>query len=195
MSRRNVHFTTQVSGEGPVLPPQLVEVLRAQLPTVADRAVGAIIEEVPTYTGAFAGPMGDTIRNAVQFALGGFLTLASRAASGPMSAAIEGAYQLGRGEARSGRSAEALLSAYRIGARVSWRDMSQAALHSGIEAAQLSRTNCQPPRWPDTPTNCKAAAGSANATSNALPARCSPTPTRKASSPLPNAPSGCRPLR
>ena len=139
MSRRNVHFTTQVSGEGPVLPPQLVEVLRAQLPTVADRAVGAIIEEVPTYTGAFAGPMGNTIRNAVQFALGGFLTLASRAASGPMSAAIEGAYQLGRGEARSGRSAEALLSAYRIGARVSWRDMSQAALHSGIDAAQLSR--------------------------------------------------------
>ena len=54
------------------------------------------------------GPMGETIRNAVQLALGGFLSLASgrRGADPrtPTAPAVEGAYQLGRGEARSGRT-------------------------------------------------------------------------------------------
>ena len=73
--------------------------------------------------------MGATIRNAVQLALGGFLTLATRdGESPPMAPALEGAYQLGRGEARNGRTMEALLAAYRIGARVSWRDMSRTAV-------------------------------------------------------------------
>ena len=84
--------------------------------------------------------MGSTIRNAVQLALGGFLTLATRdGESPPMGPALEGAYQLGRGEARSGRTMEALLAAYRIGARVSWRDMSRTAVEEGIDAGQLSR--------------------------------------------------------
>ena len=45
----------------------------------------------------------------------------------------------GRGEARSGRSVEALLAAYRIGARVAWRDMSQVAVDAGVDAEQLGR--------------------------------------------------------
>ncbi|QBX55654.1 PucR family transcriptional regulator [Nocardioides seonyuensis] len=139
MPRRSVYRTTQEHPTGPPLDPAVVEVLRGELPDVADRAVTAIIEEVPSYKGALTGQMGTTIRNAVQLALGGFLTLASRSARGPMAPALEGAYQLGRGEARSGRSAEALLAAYRIGARVSWRDMSRAAVASGVDAAQLSR--------------------------------------------------------
>lgn len=122
------------------LDPRVAETLREHLAEVADRAVLAIIEEVPSYAGALSGRMGETIRNAVQFALGGFLTLASREDAGaPRTAAIEGAYQLGRGEARSGRSVEALLAAYRIGARVSWRDMSQASVAAGVGAEQLSR--------------------------------------------------------
>ena len=34
---------------------------------------------------------------------------------------------------------EALLAAYRIGARVSWRDLSRTAVEAGVEAEQLSR--------------------------------------------------------
>ena len=118
----------------------LVSVLREELAVVAERAVTSIIEEVPSYAGAWSGPMGRTIRNAVQLGLGGFLTLATRdGESPPMAPAIEGAYQIGRGEARSGRTMEALLAAYRIGARVSWRDMSRSAVENGIDAAQLSR--------------------------------------------------------
>jgi hypothetical protein len=80
------------------------------------------------------------IRNAVQLALGGFLTLATRQdADAPKAPAIEGAYQLGRGEARSGRTVEALLAAYRIGARASWRDMSGVAVEAGVDSGQLAK--------------------------------------------------------
>src|SRR6478735_4456468 len=120
------------------LPPQAVEQMRAELPEVAEHVVGAIIDEVPSYTDAFSGPMGETIRNAVQLALGGFLSLASgrRGAdlTTPTAPAVEGAYQLGRGEARSGRTTEALLAAYRVGARVSWREMSTTAVEAGVAA-------------------------------------------------------------
>jgi hypothetical protein len=116
--------------------------MRARLPAVADATVTAILAEVPSYEGALTGSMGENIRNAVQLALGGFLSLASRRRGAdprtPDAPAVEGAYQLGRGEARSGRSTEALLSAYRVGARVSWREMSAAAVESGIGAETLA---------------------------------------------------------
>ncbi|HEY0645064.1 MAG TPA: helix-turn-helix domain-containing protein [Nocardioides sp.] len=122
------------------LDPQVADALRSQLVDVADRVVLTIIEEVPSYAGAFSGRMGEVIRNAVQLALGGFLTLATRQdPKAPKAPAIEGAYQLGRGEARSGRTVEALLAAYRVGARVSWRDMADAAVDAGIEPGQLAR--------------------------------------------------------
>jgi hypothetical protein len=85
--------------------------------------------------------MGETIRNAVQLALGGFLSLVDRRDGAgprtPTAPAVEGAYQLGRGEARSGRTTEALLAAYRIGARVSWREMSTTAVRNGVDAEAL----------------------------------------------------------
>ena len=60
-------------------------------------------------------------------------------ASTPIQPALEGAYELGRGEARSGRSMDALLAAYRVGARVSWRHMSASAVRAGLTAEQLAR--------------------------------------------------------
>jgi len=48
------------------LPPAAVTAMRAQLPEVAEHVVSAIIDEVPSYTDAFSGPMGETIGNAVQ---------------------------------------------------------------------------------------------------------------------------------
>ena len=147
MPRRRVRRATQTRPErtGPAptvvrLDEQVVGLMRAELAEVAERAVAAITDEVPSYAGQLSGAMGERIRTAVQLALGGFLTLATREDAGtPMAPALEGAYQLGRGEARSGRSMEALLAAYRIGARVSWRDLSRTAVEAGVEAEQLSR--------------------------------------------------------
>lgn len=119
----------------------LIEVLRTTLPEVATHTINAVMDEVPSYAGAFGGPMGANIENAVQMALAGFLRLARGRQSDagvPLTPAIEGAYALGRGEARSGRSADALLSAYRVGARVAWRELSATAVESGVEADALA---------------------------------------------------------
>jgi hypothetical protein len=123
------------------LDPRLLDLLRRRLPDVATHTIHAVTDEVPSYAGAFGGPMGDTIENAVQMALAGFLRLAARGptdAGTPLSPAIEGAYALGRGEARSGRSADALLSAYRVGARVAWRELAETAVEGGIPAEMLA---------------------------------------------------------
>ncbi|MBC2959706.1 helix-turn-helix domain-containing protein [Nocardioides deserti] len=115
--------------------------MREDLPDVAERVVQTIVEEVPSYVAAFDGSMGETIRNAVQLALGGFLTLASGRRGVDLrtpAPAMEGAYQLGRGEARSGRTTDALLAAYRIGARVSWREMSTRAVDAGLDGQTLA---------------------------------------------------------
>jgi hypothetical protein len=119
-------MSTQPLGLGAVVTDELV----ALLPRVAQDTVAAVIEEVPSYSTAFQGPMGETINQAVQMALRGFLTIVERPrGSGPGTphrATLDGAYALGRGEARSGRSMDALLAAYRVGARVSWRGWSSA---------------------------------------------------------------------
>jgi hypothetical protein len=104
--------------------------------------VVAVTAEVPGYARALTGRMRDNIENAVQMALDTFLRLVERSSdsgpSTPLEPALEGAYALGRGEARSGRTMDALLSAYRVGARVSWREWSHTAVHSGVPASTLA---------------------------------------------------------
>ncbi|MGY1605283.1 PucR family transcriptional regulator [Geodermatophilus sp. SYSU D00815] len=132
-----------MSAEEPAIPPSVAAAMRAELPAVAEATVAEIIVEVPSYADAFSGDMGRAIGNAVELALAGFLELAT-ASSGvdpgtPIRPALEGAYALGRGEARSGRSMDALLAAYRVGARVSWRLMSAGAVRAGLSAERLAR--------------------------------------------------------
>src|SRR3954466_9386637 len=139
---RRTPRTSRTSDHSLELSPAAVEQMRGQLSAVADQVVAAIVEEVPSYRDAFSGPMGETIRNAVQLALGGFLTLANRGRTRdlrtPTAPAVEGSYQLGRGEARSGRTTDALLAAFRIGARVSWRELSETAVRNGLSADVLA---------------------------------------------------------
>lgn len=124
------------------LDPRLLDLLRRRLPEVATHTIGAITGEVPSYARALSGEMGDNVENAVQMALSGFLRLAARGRAldqaQPLSPALEGAYALGRGEARSGRSADALLSAYRVGARVAWRELAETAVEAGVPADMLA---------------------------------------------------------
>jgi len=128
---------------GLALDPQVVSALRARLPTVAEQTVAAVTAEVPGYAGALTGQMGANIEQAVQTALGAFLHLAEQAResdpSTPLQPAMDGAYALGRGEARSGRTMDALLAAYRVGARVSWRELSTTAVERGLPARTLAQ--------------------------------------------------------
>ncbi len=130
-------------GTGLVLNGLVVAALQGVLPAVAEHTVAAVTVEVPSYADAFSGRMGQRIEGAVQMALSAFLQLAARshdADPGPtLSPALEGAYELGRGEARQGRSIDALLSAYRVGARVAWRELSQTVVDRGLPPLMVAR--------------------------------------------------------
>jgi hypothetical protein len=121
----------------------VAEALQAVLPRMAERTVVAVTVEVPSYARAFSGRMGQTIENAVQMALGAFLRFAVRShdsdPTATLSPALDGAYELGRGEARQGRSMDALLSAYRVGARIAWQELSSTAVAAGLSAATVAR--------------------------------------------------------
>ena len=108
---------------------------------MAAEAVETIMREVPSYARPFSDAMGARIRTAVELALVNFLELA-RVGSGtdpaePIAPSTAAAYELGRGEARSGRSMDALQAAYRVGARVCWRGLSREAVATGVPAATL----------------------------------------------------------
>ena len=133
----STRFTGLALGE------DVTSALQAVLPHMAERTVAAVTVEVPSYADAFSGRMGQNIENAVQMALGAFLRLATRAedsdAAVQLSPALDGAYELGRGEARHGRPIDVLLAAYRVGARVAWRELSSTAVQAGLDATTMSR--------------------------------------------------------
>jgi len=123
------------------LTPPVLDALRERLPEVATHTIDAVQTGIPAYARGFGEPMGATIENAVQLALAGFFRLASTPSPDggtPLTPAIEGAYALGRGEARSGRSADALLAAYRVGARVAWREMAATAVSAGADGESIA---------------------------------------------------------
>jgi hypothetical protein len=125
------------------LDPEIASRLRGRLPAVAEQTVLAVVAEVPGYAGAFGGELRVNIERGVQMALGGFVRLAENARDGdpriPLQPALEGAYELGRGEARDGRTMDALLGAYRVGARVAWRELSAVVVGEGVPADAVAQ--------------------------------------------------------
>jgi hypothetical protein len=125
------------------LDPETATRLRGRLPAVAEQTVLAVVAEVPGYAGAFSGELRVNIERGVQMALGGFVRLAEKARDGdprtPLQPALEGAYELGRGEARDGRTMDALLGAYRVGARVAWRELSAVFVGEGLPAGAVAQ--------------------------------------------------------
>jgi hypothetical protein len=125
------------------LDPEIATRLHGRLPAVAEQTVLAVVAEVPGYAGAFSGELRANIERGVQMALRGFVRLAENARDSdpriPLQPALEGAYELGRGEARDGRTMDALLGAYRVGARVAWRELSAVFVGEGVPAAAVAQ--------------------------------------------------------
>ncbi len=109
---------------------------------MAEHTVLAVVDEVPGYSGWLSGEMRVNIEQAVQMALGGFVRLAEKERGSdpriPLQPALAGAYELGRGEARNGRTMDALLAAYRVGARVAWRELSSVMVGEGLPAGTVA---------------------------------------------------------
>ncbi len=133
--RTGTHSPLQVA-------PAVLDTLQARLPEFAEHCVDEIFASVPEYTHTPSGELRASIEAAVEAALGGFLRIANGRRRGdptPHAYALDGAYKLGAGEAHSGRPMDALLSAYRIGARVAWREMSAAAVSAGLDAVATAQ--------------------------------------------------------
>jgi hypothetical protein len=112
--------------------PDEVYVLEPHLPALADEIVAAIAESVPAYAAPLEHGSG-AVRRGVQDALAEFVEIArgGTLARGAVAA------DLGRREVRAGRSLDALLSAYRTGARVAWRRMAALGLEAGLAPQTL----------------------------------------------------------
>lgn len=124
------------------LDPQTAQRLRDCLPAMAEETVLAVIAEVPGYAGWLHGEMRVNIEGAVRMALGGWVRLAEAGASDPgtpQHAALAAAYELGRGEARGGRTTDALLAAYRVGARTAWRTQASVLVDAGQPAGAVAQ--------------------------------------------------------
>ena len=125
-------------GEHPweAVPPEVADVLRPELPALADEIVDELSHGVPDYARPLEGPFGQALRHGVEEALGRFTTIVESPGSDP-DAGREVYVNLGRGEMRAGRSLDALLAAYRLGARVAWRRLAAAGERAGLPPRTL----------------------------------------------------------
>jgi hypothetical protein len=118
------------------LPPEVIPVIRSQLPELRDEVLAVIAVEVAEYRRPFEGSFGRGIRRGVEEALGQFVDLIENPEL-DRAQSREIYRGLGRGEMRQGRSLDALQAAYRVGARVSWRRLAAAGLEAGLSPEVL----------------------------------------------------------
>jgi hypothetical protein len=118
------------------LSPEVADVLRPELPGLADEIVDELSHGVPDYARPLEGPFGQALRYGVEEALGRFTTIVETPGANP-DEGREVYVNLGRGEMRAGRSLDALLAAYRLGARVAWRRLAAAGERAGLPPRTL----------------------------------------------------------
>lgn len=128
----NLPWRSYASSTDSWLQPQAVAAIRAELPALAEEVVQAIQREVPAYSRPLSGDFGRGVRSGTEIALRRFI--------GDEAEESRAVYRsLGYGEHHAGRSLDGLQSAFRVGARVAWRRMSQAAAAAGA-SAEAQRT-------------------------------------------------------
>lgn len=107
------------------LPADLAERLRPNIPGLVDELIDAISREVPAYRRPLEGEFGTGLSRGVREALEQFVDLVAE--GGELTPRTRQIYvDFGRWEASEGRRLEALLAAYRLGARISWRRIAEA---------------------------------------------------------------------
>jgi hypothetical protein len=134
----NLVASLQMAADQPweTLPPDVAAVLRPELPALADEIIAEIGDAVPAYARPLEGPFGLALRTGVVEALRQFTAMLEDPAGG-RGAGREVYVNLGRGEMRAGRSLDALLAAYRVGARVAWRRLAAAGERAGLPPRTL----------------------------------------------------------
>ena len=120
------------------IPPAVAAVLRPVLPDLAAETIRAIGREVPDYSRPLEGRLGVTLRYGTERALGRFVdSIEAPAAVSDRDRRIY--FELGRLEMREGRTLNALLAAYRVGAQIAWRRFVEAGVRADLEPPILYR--------------------------------------------------------
>jgi hypothetical protein len=137
-ARQNYSPGLQTSEESwRALPSGTAAALRPSLDPTVDEVIDAIRTAVPAYAQPLEGAFGEGFRTAVAQALSQFLDKVE-GKDATTTGGRDIYFELGRGEAREGRTLEALLAAYRVGARVAWRATVRAAREAGFGAETLA---------------------------------------------------------
>jgi hypothetical protein len=117
------------------LPAGVADALRPALPGLTEAIIAAIAASIPEYKRPIEGAFGEGLRRGVEEALERFVRLIEEPGGHVEESPVYRA--LGRGEMRAGRSLDALQAAYRLGARIAWRHLADAATAAAIPAQAL----------------------------------------------------------
>jgi hypothetical protein len=111
--------------------------LAGALPGAVEAIVTEIADGEPEYRAGLHGPFGTALRRGVEIALTRWLELFGRDEPALAGGARMLYERIGAGERREGRSLEALLGAYRTGARVAWEQVATQATAAGVSTDDL----------------------------------------------------------
>ncbi|MBO0807381.1 MAG: helix-turn-helix domain-containing protein, partial [Actinobacteria bacterium] len=110
----------QPDGQNGGVPPDLAELLRLELPSLAEDIITRIRAAIPEYAQSSDGSSGESLGTSVRTALATFVDLVADP-DAPAGDLVRLCRRLGSYEAREGRSLDALQAAYRVGAQASWQ--------------------------------------------------------------------------
>ncbi|MEO5781546.1 MAG: helix-turn-helix domain-containing protein [Arthrobacter oryzae] len=114
------------------LPREVSDILRPRMPGIVEAIIAAVPQLVPAYARPIEGRFGRGLRRGVAAALDRFLQLPGTRLPALSDESRQLVAGLGSGEFRQGRSMDALLSAYRMGARVTFREMSRVSVDNHL---------------------------------------------------------------
>jgi hypothetical protein len=119
------------------LDPLIARALRPALRGVREQAIDQIALQLPELGGDLTSEYGRQLSLGIDLALGRLLDLFGTDEDA-LSAELTAVYgSFGARESRHGRALDALLAAYRIGARTAWTRLSAVAVAEGVEVRQL----------------------------------------------------------
>ena len=118
------------------LPPSLGPVFAADLDDLSAEVVAAVRAEVSLFDRPIEGSFGRGILLGVHEGLRQFCVLVETRGEGD-TGGLAVYEELGRGEWRHGRPLDALLAAYRVGARIAWRRFALLTAAAGLGTTEL----------------------------------------------------------
>ncbi len=113
------------------LSPQIATIIEPALAAASAEVIAAIAASVPEYARPLEGRFGDNLRLGIGEALREFVN-SIRDPEAVRENTVY--YELGAGEMRHGRTLDALQSAYRVGARIAWVQVAEAAREAAVSA-------------------------------------------------------------